>query len=197
MKIVKSFDTKRFKLLSDAIDSTITEMGHPWHFDRMVFFLSKSEFAKADEESAAIFIDIKSVDDDERFVKAYIHRLLTYLACSLRGSLTGNDIIDCIITNREVIRKGLGDELFYYYYISLNRKKKAGGYGEFIHMNIPWISFAGSDAHYSDFLRESVDRMKYRKAFQQRAKKLFDALSGGLSDDKIAQAERMCKRIKW
>ncbi|MBI5061146.1 MAG: hypothetical protein HZB67_02430 [Candidatus Aenigmarchaeota archaeon] len=196
MKVIKSFDTNRLGMLSHAIDEAMTRIDYPWRFDRMTFGLSKSGFSKIDNSSAEVFIDTHVICDDEKLVKAYVYSLLISLVCKLEGRHTGNDIIDEIITNREMIRKGFGEELFYYYYLLLHRNEKIDTYHKYVTKSVPWLSFLGFDAHHSDFLREAIDRMKYRKAYQQRAKKLFDVLGQDMSEENIAAAKKICKRIR-
>jgi len=192
MKVTKFFDTKKFPLLSKSIDSVLLRVDYPWRFDSMIFILDDTNYFKLKDGEAEIHLDYGLVyHEDERFLKSAVMRIIFAMITSLNNMSTGVRIIDEILANREMSRKGFGEDLFYYYYLKFLGKKEIDTIEKYIEMNVPWLSIEGYD---SQVLREMVERIssQHGKAFQRKAKKLLDVLSKDLNNEK-----NLKNAIKW
>lgn len=196
MHVVKLFDTKKFSLLSKAIDRIILELNHPWRFDRMVFILDNNNFFEVREETVDIHLDYNIIyHDDERYIKTSIVRILFSLINTLSENSSGIKIIDEILANREMVKRGFGDDLFYYYYLKFSEKTDINTFENYIDVNIPCLSLEGYDAQVLKEMTDRLSPLQYRKAFQRKAKKLFDVLGSDLANEaNRKEAIKWCKR---
>jgi hypothetical protein len=192
MRIAKLFDVKKFALISKAIDCSIMEVEYPWRFDRMIFILDDCSFFKIKDEGIEIHVEYSlSTEEDERYVRAAVMRLLFSVVCELKGLSTGITVVDEILSSREMAKQH-EDDIFHYYYRKLHSKNAVNTFDKYVELNASWLSTGGYD---SQVLREIADKKtssEHRKTFQRKAKKLFELLAGDLTREKSAR-----QAVKW
>lgn len=183
MRIVKRFDVKKFENISKAIDEIIIRI--PLKSNRIVFSLSKGE---GDE------ICLPIVNDDDIIRGLIVHEIF-HRVVKEKNIWTGIEFIDDVIANREAIKNGFGKELFNYYYLHFLKRDEINDLEEFLKLNIPWLSFHGHE-YEKQFLRELVNKCKYRKLFLQKTRRLFEAMQKEMKEKDIENVVKIYRCMK-
>ena len=188
MRIVKKFikHDEKSALVSRIFDECLL-ISDSQFLDRIDFYLGKEEKINLILSNAYISLDYNNPfiqSKDERAIRIIILNKLLHL--NFRRSYNLSYPIEDILVNREIIKRGYGDDLFYYYYLFLLEYKtqRIKEMEFFLKINTTWLSFFPSDNYYSAFLRKMINSFKYRKQFVNKTKKLFLALKKDLLKDK-------------
>ncbi|MEM7819784.1 MAG: hypothetical protein QXD48_03065 [Candidatus Aenigmatarchaeota archaeon] len=188
MRIIKKFveNDEKIKLISNIFDSIIKNFDFIQHFDSLEFHVRDKNIVKLYNNTALISIDYNNEiiqDRDERAIRSMILHQLYHLIIKRRYQIDMPHLIEDILINREMIKDGYGDDVFYIYYIYLIKKKEVD-FNDFIIINIPWLSFYRFDKYNSEYLKDMIKRIKYKKEYEERTKKLFEILKKDLTDEK-------------
>lgn len=184
MEILKS--GKENRLVSATFDKIMQSLYVP--FNRIEFSLSDRDSVRIDDNCAIISIDASNAfveENDEKAVKIMILRGILKAVLKKNGELP--EIMEDIIVNRKIIQRGLGEELFYFYYILLTQKR----FDAFT-ANVPWLSFACHDNYNSQFLRQfAKDDAKMKTLFETLKKDLTNRRN---LDAALKEYNRMVRR---
>lgn len=181
MKVIKSVDNP---LLSGAANAALSYVGDI--LDSLEIRLDRDEYILVDGRKAVI-----SISTDNRFVADNDKEGMEILLIRKIISLKFSGPLSEILADREIIRLGLADKLFYYYYVLLS-SRKAENIEDFIELNIPWISFYPHDKENAKFLKEMAEKHIFgnRKEYEAATEKLFGLLQRNMYTAKaINEAE--------
>jgi len=198
MRIVKNLIDKNEKtqLVSAIFDECLKEMNYQF-FNKIEFHLQKEDEIKLDFPDAYIYMNYSNPfiqSSDKKAIKIILLKQLICLAImSKNPDKKIPDFIMEILTNREIIRKGHGKDLFYYYYLLLIQYEspKIQELSTFLKINTPWLSFFSLDNYDSKFLKKFMDRFEYTKAFESATRDLFLAVK-----EDLLKGKRLDKAIE-
>ncbi|MBI2075764.1 MAG: hypothetical protein HYT72_00760 [Candidatus Aenigmarchaeota archaeon] len=161
------------RLILDTLAMSVRKI-EPFYDTLEISFGGKNSVRITD---SAVFISLDKSNDflmerDEKAIKALVLKLVA-LAGTRRLAINV-PFLEEILSDRELIKDGFGDELFYYYYLSLANAEKSAGFEKFLEISIPWLSFAGLDDSYSSFLFNLSKIFNYRKEFESVTKDFFE-----------------------
>src|SRR3989344_9468719 len=116
-----------------------------------------------------VIFHFNCLNEDERELSIEILRniLLAYAKLEYEEELEQE-----IKANKDIIKLGFSDDLFYYLYKNI-ATKKVGNYEDFIRANMAWITYHNRDDFYESFLKKSIDKLHHRKEYQSRFKKQY------------------------
>jgi len=153
MKIKKFFiiNDEKTRLVSAIFDKMIQNFDFPWNFDEMEFHIRDENKAVVSDNKCLIVINYNDFfvqHVDKRGISVLILRL--FFKCIFRLSTERMpEIIEDIIVNRKMIRKGYGDDILFYYY-EKNLGATAKTSLEELALSVAWLSFYGLDSYNSD-----------------------------------------------
>ena len=181
MKVIKSVDNP---LLSGAANAALSYVGDI--LDSLEIRLDRDEYILVDGRKAVI-----SISTDNRFVADNDKEGMEILLIKKIISLRFSGPLSELLADREIIRLGLADRLFYYYYVLLSSHRKIENIEDFIELNIPWISFYPSDKENAKFLKEMTEKHIFRsQEYEAATEKLFGLLQRNLYTSRaISEAE--------
>ena len=145
---------------------------------------------KISDSAISISIDKSNaflMEKDEKAIKAIVLKLVALAEAKRLGISV--PFVEEIVSNRELIKDGCGDELFYYYYLQLSNDEKEADFEKFLEISIPWLSFATLDASHSDFLFDLSKTFNYRKEYEPMAKDFFEKVKKMKKTDAHAVAK--------
>ncbi len=171
MKLIKNID--------DAFVSNIANAVVPYgnFLDSLEVTLGNDDYILSDGKRAVISISKNNyfvIENDKKGIEILL--LKRILSLKFSGPLSE------ILADREIIKFGLSEKLFYYYYVLLSLTRKINGIEDFVQINIPWLSFYPYDKENSKILHELEGKhtLNYRKEFQAATAKLFALLQRNL-----------------
>ncbi len=130
---------------------------------------------------------IKNNDEDGMKVKI----LRAIFSATTRMSLPGFVLVS--MADRKIIREGFSRELTCYYFCTLSAKKRRiENFGDFLEINLPWISFKGNDEYNSLFFRQLLCEFEYDKKLESETEGLFGLLSRPLTSSVLNQIISEC-----
>jgi len=184
MRIVKKIDNKN-GAVSVIFDKVIASYSFSLPFDVIELHLRDVDTTIVEDKKAVICLDANNpliVENDVRAIKTLIMRELFRLSFSPYFPRTVGDVL----VGREMIKRGLGDDLFYTYYNIMMKTKYGQTSNDYIKANLPWIIFRGFDNYNSSFLKELAEKLtkKNREA---------DKLLNMLCHDKFDEASKILK----
>jgi len=191
MRVIKKFPSdERGEFVSRAFDRIITKGDYHLPFEQIEFHLRDSSISRVDDEKAFICMDYSNpliLEKDLRGVNTLIHHELFRLMFKMNLPR----LIEDVVIGREMIKRGMGDDLFYMYYNHV-LKMKVNSLEGYLQINLPWIIFHEQDKYNSEMLKNLADRACKKK--YPAAKKLFDVLCG-LSPKNIHEAAKLYEKI--
>lgn len=193
MRLLKSFaeNDRRSDFASRVFNEVITEFDYPWHWNSMEFHIRDENKAVVRNGKAIIVIDYDDQmvrQQDYKGIKALIlQQLFRLIIKEIHGPMRGP--VETVAANREMVRKGYGNDLVYLYYQRLIGKQKQDLDG-IIESNIGWLSFAETDKHNTDILKSMV------KVSDSNADKLVSLLSKDLDEETQKEAEKLYRKLK-
>ena len=171
MKIIKKFIRReeQFLLAERIFDDSlkiVLRIKNPF-FDKIEAVFSENNSVDINQEKREVVFHFNCLNDDEREMSIEILRtiLLAYAKLEYEEELEQE-----IKANKDVIKLGFSDDLFYYLYKNI-ATKKVGNYEDFIRANVSWITYHDHDEFYESFLKKSIDKLNQRKEYQSRFKK--------------------------
>jgi hypothetical protein len=156
MRILKSFPVRdeKTKLVSRVFDEIIVVLGYPWKFDKIELHVRDEDKTLIEGNRCIAVLDYGDMfiqQMDAKGIRIIITRaLFKAIIQEANGRLP--EMLEDLVVNREMIRKGFGDDLAYYYYqknmasVLSNREKQ-----------VAWLSFYIDDKYNAEFFR-SFDR---------------------------------------
>lgn len=145
---------------------------------------------KISDSAISISIDKSNaflMEKDEKAIKAIVLKLVALAEAKRLG--INVPFVEEIVSNRELIKEGCGDELFYYYYLQLSNDEKDADFEKFLEISIPWLSFAALDASHSSFLLDLSKTFNYSKEYESMAKDFFEKVKKMKKTDVQAMAK--------
>lgn len=92
------------------------------------------------------------------------------------------------MADKKIIREGFSRELTCYYFCTLAAKKRRiENFGDFMEINLPWISFKGNDEYNSLFFRQLLCEFEYDSQLESETEGLFSLLSRPLTSSVLKQ----------
>ena len=173
MKIIKKFIRREEQFLlaerifDDALKISL-RIKNPF-FDKMEVVFSEKDAIMINQEKKEVIFHFNCLNDDERELSIKVLRfiLLAYAKLEYEEELSQE-----IKANRDVIKLGFSDDLFYFLYKNLTNKRTEN-YEDFIRANMAWITYHNRDDFYESFLKKSIDKLHHRKEYQSRFKKQY------------------------
>ncbi len=181
--IKKSSDEETAKLVYPLFDAILGELYLENFFDEVELFLGNKDKVFAGKNKLVISLDCRNDFIQSRDKKATRAILLHQIFHGVSGKyLKGMPhFIEDIIINKEMIKRGYGDDLIYYYYLYLmGHGATVADLEDFLNVNVPWLSFHSLDEYNSDFLKKIIARFRDKKRFEKSSKELFSALQKNL-----------------
>lgn len=186
MRILKSFAVADGKtaLASRMFDKILARSDYPWRFGRMELHIRDENRLILKEGTCLILLDYNDIfvqQSDARGIAAMILRMLfKAIARTRHGSMP--EPLEDVIANREMIRKGHGDELVYYYYA----RQEKGGLAE----DIAWLSFWPQDKYNYEFFRDKSKTDESRRELAESLKRDLEV------QDNFEKAVIACRKIE-
>ena len=171
MKIIKKFikREKEFilteKIFDDAL-KTVLRIKNPF-FDKIEAVFSEKDSININQEKREVIFHFNCLNDDERELSINILRIILLSYAKLEYD---DELMQEIKANRDVMRLGFSDDLFYYLYKNI-MSKKVINYDDFIRANLAWLTYHNHDEFYETFLKKTIDKIHHRKEYQSRFKK--------------------------
>ncbi len=192
MRVVKRFqkDIEHIDLVSEVFDQIIRKFYYNLFVDRIEFIVGDKNSYELKDRTAKIFLDANDEfvrSGDKRAVRALILHHLAHIIVKQRGMETDHHHIEDVLANREVIKNGFSDDLFYYYYQQLTRKQDIKSFKEYLDINVPWISFHGKSQNDSIFLLKLARQIQHPSGFHTKGKKILKHMKKDLWDDEVLQ----------
>lgn len=185
MRVIKKLvkHDKKTELVSETFDECLMIL-NPYFLSRIDFSLEFKDKLDLIFSNACLSLNYNNPFIQNKDKKAIRILILQKLLCLIfrRGYKSMPELIEEVVINREIIRKGYGNDLFYYYYLFLLEYEThiINTMDIFLKVNVPWLSFSGLDDYYADFFKEMVNRFKQKKEFEVKTKELFLALEKNL-----------------
>ena len=200
MHVIKRFigTDEKTGIVSEIFDECLTAAD--CHFlSELSFNLDHKDETRLDSGSATIYLNYRNPfiqSMDKKAIRILILRQLLRITLRKDRELPG--IVEDILVNRAIIRKGYAEDLFYYYYLVLMEYEAASDEIEsFINLNIPWLSFSGMDNYSSETLRKIAERINSKKELQDTTRALFDALKKDLlKNENMEEAVRLWNELR-
>lgn len=181
MYVTKIFEkNSRTRLVSRVFDSLLVRGSYT--FDSIELHVRDKTVSSIEDGKAVICIDYNHpfvLEGDVRGIRMLLQHELFRLMFKFD---LPKDIEDVII-GREMLKRGMGDELFYLYYNDVLRMQPVT-VEDYIRLNLPWIILAKHDPYNSELLKKQAAK-NCKKKFGCR--KLFDLLLD-LSEKRIEKA---------
>lgn len=153
-------------------------------YDSVYAKLGAREEVASDGKSLRLQFGKNIIDMDEDGMKIKILRAI--LTAAMRMKLPGFILVS--FADKKIIREGFSREITRYYFCSLAaRKKRVESFGDFLDINLPWISFKGIDEYTSLFFRQSLGKFEYDERFESESGGLFSLLSRPLTSSVLQQ----------
>lgn len=209
MKIVKKSTKKtpHSKTVSDTFNTVLGEVPLEKFFDKIELNLGEKEDVIIAKRSAKILLNYKSQpiqNNDRKAIKILIlHQLFHAITQQYMKPLP--HMLEDVIINKDLIKRGYGDDLLYFYYIQMMKHpKQIKDIEDFLELNIPWLSFFSLDDYNSEFLKRMINRFEDRKKYETKSTKLFSAMKKDMlkeRNQKIAinayeNIMKTCKKCK-
>ncbi|MBI4170712.1 MAG: hypothetical protein HY514_03385 [Candidatus Aenigmarchaeota archaeon] len=188
MRILKSFPVqdKKTEQVSKVFDAAITKFDYPWRFDRIELHVRDENKVMANEEAGIIVLDYNDIFiqamDAKGIAVLILRALFTLITREACGSLP--TVIEDIIANREMIKRGYGEALVYYYYQKkITEQRHTTGLED----DVVWLSFYIDDKYNADFFRQQK-----KESGRQDVRNLVECLKQDLADrEKLGTALRL------
>lgn len=158
-------------------------------FDTLEISFGEKNSVSISDMAATITLnrsDAFLVEKDEKAVRAILLRMAAL--AEIKKLMINAPFVEEILANRELIKSGFGEELFYYYYIRLANEEKTADFEKFLEISIPWLSFCSLDKSYSDFLLGQAKSFTYDRRFESMAKDFFSRVKTMKKTDAHAMA---------
>ena len=176
MRVTKKF-IKRDKNSIDAeaiVDNVllfILNNRNPF-FDKMELIFSDEDRIQtaAEERRAKIHINCYTKDFEEKDLRAVKIHILRLILSTYAMTEQEDELLREVQVNRELMKMGFSDDLFYYLYKNITATK-AKNYEDFVKLSVAWMSYHKHDKFYEDFLKKTIDKLHNRKEYQSRFKK--------------------------
>ncbi|HLC67695.1 MAG TPA: hypothetical protein VJI12_02310 [archaeon] len=186
MRVIKKFPESA-GFVSKTFDDVIKKSGVHLPYSLIEFHVRDRNTTIIEDDKAVICIDCNSPFIPEKDTRA----LSTALRFELFRLMLRPDMpreIEDVIVGREMIKQGLGDDLFYLYYTMLMRKKPVSMI-DYVHASIPWITFRGIDNYNSSFLKELLAKLQ-KKKFPE-ATKLLNCMCNDKFDSAVKEYNKL------
>lgn len=181
MKIIKrsTKNTEQARTVSNTFNTVLVEVPLEKFFDKIELNIGAKEGVFIEKRSAKILLDHKNryiQNSDRKAIKILIlHQLFHAITRQYMKKLP--HVIEDVIINKDLIKRGYGDDLLYFYYIHMvNHPKHIENIEDFLELNIPWLSFFSLDSYNSEFLKKMTTRFEGIKKFESQSKKLFSVM---------------------
>ncbi|MFH1420558.1 MAG: hypothetical protein ABIG30_01165 [Candidatus Aenigmatarchaeota archaeon] len=197
MKIRKFFGvrTDASLFVSKVIDKTVPKMLSSWPWDEMAFSIGR-------ETADRIYIpldDFSIASRDGKATAAFVMQrmYLYYLkrnGVDIKGKISG--LLEQLIANRLMVKNGFSDELSYYFYHLLAKKKKyVRTPKEFIELSNAWLSFYGTDEFNMLLFRDMIrNQFKIETNAGKKGSEFITFLKGDLKDNIYNHMDDMVKK---
>lgn len=193
MKVVKRAitDDRKTRIMFDIFDSIITRLEYPWKMERIEFLINDKNSVFVGENMARIttnYNDNIIEDMDKKAMFAMILHGLYHIIIRDKYRLSDLEaqiphFVEDVITNREMIKHGHDDFVFYLSYLYLIRKKHVADIEDYLDINVPWLSFYKLDEYNSKYLKELLVKIKDKEKFKDDSEKLIDLLKKDITKE--------------
>jgi len=192
MKIVKKAitDDSKTRAMFEVFDDVIKKLDYPWKMERLEFLIDDKNFVFVGEKTARITLNYNDVmiqDNDRKALFSIILHAFYHIIVRDKYNLQETPLphfFEDIIANREMIKNGYDDLVFYLSFSSLVKKKHVNNMGDYLDVNVPWLSFYKIDDYNSISLRDMLKKIKNRGEYGEDAKKLIDMLKRDITKEK-------------
>jgi len=171
MIIAKKFSRDdRTEFVSEIFDKLVRSDLH-LPFDRIELNIRDTTVSVVEDQSAVVCIDYNSpvvAEKDRRGTTMLIYRELFRLMFKFDTP----KIVEDVIIDKELVKRGFGDDLFYLYYITMMNKRHVT-LKDHIELNLPWIVFNKNDKYNSDFMKRLAKKLSVKRP---ECQKLFNLL---------------------
>lgn len=192
MRIVKKLGNN--KHLSKIFDEVLSKTWYRLFVERLEFILSNSHGFELDGRTAKIFFDKNDEclkNNDARIMRAIIAHQFFHIIMRLRGISSKHHLVEDVIVNREMVKHGFKDDIFYYMYNWLIKKKHVSNFEDYLMLHVPWLSFHTIDEHTKRFLRNLINHINFPKSFHEKSKRIIKKFKSSVIDEKtIKKLER-------
>ncbi len=192
MRIVKKYEQDETSLTASKVfDMMIKQNTYPMPFNELEFHIRDYSVTVVENDKAIICIDYNNplvLEKDIKGIKTVVNHELMRLMLQLNLPKP----IEDVIVGREMIKRGMGDDLFYMYYNYLMRTPYTGSIPDYIKANIPWIIFHDYDDYNSSILKSLAAALLKEK--RSEAHRFFDILLN-LSEKNTKEAVKEYRSI--
>ncbi len=172
MIIAKNFThDDRTQLVSDVFDKFLRSRELHLPFEKIELNIRDTTTSIVEDDNALVCIDYNSpvvAEKDKKGVSMLVYRELFRLMFKFDLPRSVEDVI----IDKELVKRGFGDGLFYLYYVSMMNKNHVT-IEDYINLNIPWIVFNKQDPYNSDFMKKLAKKLSKSRPECQR---LFNLL---------------------
>jgi hypothetical protein len=190
MRIVKKSDIgdEKARMVFDIFDKILMKLGYPWKYDVLGLAINEKTSVFVADSKITITLDYNDSliqEMDKKGIASLILHSLYHVITKDKYNLAEMPhFIEDVLINREMIKDGYDDYVFYSSYLFLLRKKHVSSLEDYLMVNIPWLSFHGMNDYNSEFLKNMLLRIKNMEHYRDRARKLIDVMKKDLTADK-------------
>ncbi|MBS3055900.1 MAG: hypothetical protein J4473_00550 [Candidatus Aenigmarchaeota archaeon] len=197
MKIVKSSHnkTEEVERIFHIFDKVLYDIHHKLLFDKLVFVIGEKNKAELKNFTAYIEIDRNNehLMKNPRFCRSFILNMIYKIIIQQKGFSTKHRHLEQLVANREMIKHGYHDDVFYYNYMTVMNKPCFEDIHDFIYSNISWLSFYDTKySNESEFFRKIVEQMPCPDHYKRKTERVFNRMKRDLWNDKSLERVEKC-----
>ncbi|GEM_PF-3783482 len=184
MRILKSFavQDEKTELVSRAFDEIVTTFDYPWKFSKIELHVRDENRMLLKEDACIILLDYNDVfvqQMDPKGISIMILRMM-FRAIYRETHHEMPEAIEEIAVNREMVKKGYGNDLAYYYY---THKGKGP-----LKDDIAWLSFHLQDKYNAELFSNKKPAGEMKETIESLKRDLED-------ENNMSNAIRSCMKI--
>ncbi len=192
----KSDDKTRFAF--SVFDKTISDYAHLFLFSSVRFVIGTENKTEKAEDRITLVLDYNCMpiqERDESLIRIAILK-------SMLKAMLGEGVpafIENIVSDRIIIKEGLGDSLLLYYISMLQDNYNIANLDGFLEANALWISFYNTDKYNSDMLRGIIRKRidaDSRKKYEHTSRKIIPMLKKDITKPVIDKITREYKAVQ-
>ncbi len=192
----KSDDKTRFAF--SIFDKTISDHTHLFLFSSVRFVIGNENKTDKNNGRVTLMLDYDSTpiqEKDESLIRIAI--LKSILKVMLGEGVPA--FVENIVSDRIIIKEGLGDNLLLYYISMLQDNYNIANLDEFLEAYAPWIGFYSTDKYNSDILRDNIRKRidtTTRNKYEHASRKLIPTLKKDITKPAIDKIIREYKAVR-
>ncbi len=174
MRILKSFavQDEKTERVSRIFDRIVTTFDYPWKFSRLELHIRDENKLLLKDDACIMVLDYNDPliqQSDSKGIAILVLRTL-FKAIYRESHGEAPEAIEDIAINREMVKKGYGNDLAYYYYTHYYTHRAKGPLKD----DIAWLSFHLQDKYNAELFRNKKPAEERKEAIESLKRDLED-----------------------